>query len=182
MATTDTGFTFKYNLHGTSSGAVRQIIIASSQTISVGDLVLINNSGFVSVATAGNPIFGVVVALVDVNGVDMENSRVTKDGTYTASTRTYVASASNQTGAKFSAVVNSDKNAVWSAQPDAAIGTTTSSGNSAFLGSYTDIISAGQPDENNAGNSFATAAQLFIHGVDPDNTAHGLYSIKESML
>lgn len=181
MATTDTGFSFKYDWRGDVTGARRKVIIASSQTIAVGDMVLVNNSGFISVATAGNPIFGVVMALVDNNGIDLENTRETLDGTYSSTARSYVAASDNQTNKKICAIVNVSTTAVYSAQPDATIGTTTSSGNSAFLGSYTDIVSAGQPDENNAGNSFATKAQLFIWGVDPENSAHGLYSIVESM-
>ena len=178
MATTDTGFSFKYDFGGTTTGALKQVIIASSQTIQVGGLVLVNAAGHLSVATAGNPIFGVVVALVDVNGIDMENTRVTKDGTYTASTRSYAASASNGTGSKFSALVNTSKTAVYSAQPDSAIGTTTGSN---LLGYYCDIATGGlQPDEDTTATS--STVQLFIWGVDPDNTAHGLYSIHESMI
>lgn len=188
MATTDTGFQFKRNLAGRTSGILETRLIENSGTITVGDMVRGSYdagaaNGMVELAAAGNPILGVVVAIVDKNGIDLDNTRVSHSATWTSSTKTIAVATDNTTVDQIKAVVDIDPFSVWSAQPDAAIGTTTSSGSSDQLGSYTDIVAASdQPDENNAGNAFNTKAQLFIWGVDPENTARGLYSIAEHQI
>jgi hypothetical protein len=188
MATSDTGFQFRHNLAGRTTGIQRSYQIENSATITVGDMVRNGYDstvagGGLELAAAGNPILGVVVGIVDRQGIDLDNSRLSKSGTWTSSTKTYVAASDNETVDKVQALVDIDPMSVWSAQPDAAIGTTTSSGSSDQVGGYTDIVAASdQPDENNAGNAFNVKAQLFIWGVDPENTARGLYSIAEHQI
>lgn len=188
MATTDSGFQFKRNVAGRTSGIQMAFTIANSATITVGDAVQGDTSsttadGCVKLAGAGGLIAGIVVGLTDSNGIDLGNTRQTADWTYTASTKTVTVASDNETVAKVKALVDVDPMSVWSAQPDAAIGTTTSSGSSDEFGSYTDLVAASdQPDENNAGNAFSTKAQLFIWGRDPENTARGLYSIAEHQI
>lgn len=185
MATTDTGFQFKGNLAGRPTGIQKAFLIEDSGTITVGDAVRGSYdagaaNGMIELAAAGNPILGVVVGIVDRNGISLDNSKLSKTGTWTSSTKTYVAASDNTTVDQVKALVDIDPLSIWSAQPDAAIGTTTSSGSSDQLGSFTDIVAASdQPDENNAGNAFNVKAQLFIWGTDPENTARGLYSIAE---
>lgn len=185
MATTDSGFQFVRNLAGRTSGISERRLIENSGTITVGDMVRGSYDagaadGMVELAAAGNPILGVVTGIVDKNGINLDNTRLTLTGTWTSSTKTFVAASDNTSVDMVKAEVDIDPMSVWTAQPDAAIGTTTSSGSSDQLGSYTDIIAASdQPDENNAGNAFNTKAQLFIWGVNPSDTAKGVYSIAE---
>jgi len=188
MATTDSGFQFKRNLAGHTTGMQMSYTIENSATLTVGDAVRASYDtttadGAVEPVTAGATILGFIVAITDRQGVDLENSRLTlSTGAWTESTKTFVAGSDNETVDKVKAVVDIDPFSVWSAQPDAAIGTTTSSGSSDQLGSYTDLVDKDQPDENNGGSAFNTKAQLFIHGRDPENTARGLYSIAEHQL
>jgi len=188
MATTDTGFQFKKNYAGRTSGIQDARLIENSGTITVGDMVRGSYdagaaNGMVELAAAGNAILGVVVGIVDRNGIDMDSSRLSHSGTWTSSTKTFTAASTNTTVDQVKAIIDIDPMSVWSNQPDAAIGTTTSSGSSDQLGSYTDIVAASdQADENNNTAAFNTVAQLAILGVDPENTDRGLYVIKEHQL
>jgi hypothetical protein len=177
MATTDSGFTYRYNLAGRSAGIRRSYIIANSQTITIGDMVR-STAGFIALAAADAKILGVVVGLEDAKGLDLENARATlTNATYTASTKTAVAASDNQTVDAIRAIVDIDPFSVYSAQPDAAMAATTGSN---LLGYYCDLVAASdQPDEN---TTTTTVMQLFIWGLDPENTARGLYSIAEHQI
>ena len=176
MAITDSGFQFKYNLAGRTSGIQKSFPITGSETITVGDAIMVTD-GAAIVSGASSWIMGIVVGLTDEFGIDMDNSKVTKDGTYTASTKTYAAASDNTTDKKFQVVVDIDPMSVYSAQPDAAIGTTNDSDKP---GSFCDVIAASdQPDEDNTDD---TIGMLLIWGTDPENTAHGLYSIAEHQI
>lgn len=176
MATTDTGFTFKRNLMGRANGIRFDVIIANSATITLGDMVNAA-SGFAALAGAGGRILGCVVGFRDANGLDLNDSHASYDGTWTESTKTYVATSDNQTDKQIRAILDIDPFSVYSAQPDQAIGTTTGSN---LLGYYTDLPAASdQPDQDTAAT---TTAQLFIWGTDPENTARGLYSIAEHQI
>lgn len=184
MATTDSGFTFKSNLVGRSAGIRRSYIIDDSQTITIGDAVRAYTTGFAYLAGAGNPILGIVVGLEDSKGLDLENSRANlTNAAYTASTKTVVCAADNTTVDQVHAIVDIDPFSVYSNQPDGTINTTSSSGKSGFLGSYVDLIAASdQVDETNNGAAYNTKAQMFCWGLDPENTARGLYSIAEHQI
>lgn len=185
----NTGFSFKYNLAGRTSGILRTFIIENSATMTIGDMVRGSYdsgaaNGMVELAAAGNPILGVVVGIVDKDGIDMDNSRVTlSSGSWATATHTATTGSDNTTVDQIKAIVDIDPLSVWSATPDAAIGTTTSSGSSDQLGSYTDIVAASdQPDETNNSAAFNTVAQLFIWGVDPELSTNGLYSVAEHQI
>ena len=189
MATTDTGFQRVKNFAGRTSGILDSRLIENSGTITVGDMIRGSYdagaaNGMLELAAAGNAILGVVVGIVDSQGIDLDTSRQSlSTGAWTSSTKTFVAGSNNTTVDMVKALIDIDPLSVWSAQPDAAIGTTTSSGSSDQLGSYTDLVAASdQPDENNAGNAYNTVAQLAILGVNPENTDRGLYVIKEHQL
>ena len=176
MAITDSGFQFKYNLAGRTSGILKSFPITDSATLTVGDAVKVTD-GAALVSGAAAWIMGVVVGLTDEFGIDMGNSKVTKDGTYTESTKTYTAASDNTTDKKFQVVVDIDPFSVFSAQPDATIGTTNDSDK---VGSFCDLIAASdQPDES---DTVDTVQQLLIWGTDPENSAHGLYSIAQSQI
>jgi hypothetical protein len=123
-------------------------------------------------------ILGVCVGLVDRDGIDLANSTITKEGSYSATTKTYTADSDNMTSEKAAALVDIDPFSVWSAEPDGTIGTDDQSD---LAGSYTDLVSTAgdQPDEDQA---VTTQAQLFIWGVDPEDSTRGLYSIAQSQL
>lgn len=175
----NTGFRFAYNLAGRTSGIIRSFIIANSATITIGDMVSLS-SGYVALSGAGATIFGVVVGVVDKNGINMDNSRLTLTGSgasWTSSTHTFVAGSDNTSTDYVRALIDCDPFSVWSAVPDATIGSTTGSN---LAGYYCDIPSASdQPDES---STLGTQCQLFIWGVDPSDSTRGLYSIAQHQL
>ena len=159
-------------------------IIANSQVITTGGLVNLV-SGFIDGADAGERIFGLVMgihgSLTTADGVplDLLSSANDYDGTYVPGvigTQKYTASADNQTDKKIEAQIDIAPDLVMSNEPDAAIGTTAGS---ELAGNFTDIVSDVQVDENNAAAAFTTIAQMIIFGLDPDNSAFGLYGFME---
>lgn len=171
----NTGFQFKYNLAGRTSGIQRSFIISNSATITVGDMVSLS-SGFIALAGADAPIMGVVVGLTDKHGIDLQNTKETADWTYTASTRTVVVNSDNTTVSQVKAIIDIDPFSVWSAATDNASTDTQAS----LAGCYTDIVAASdQADDDTA---VTTQAQLFIWGVDPENSGNNLYSIAQHQL
>ena len=183
MAATNTGAKMKYNLAGRTSGIIRSYIIGASKTVTIGDFARLT-VGFVQAAAAGERLLGVVVGIVDKNGINMDTSRYSlAQATWTSSTNTVVTGAANTTGDQVRALVDIDPYSVFSCEPDAAIGTTTTSNeNSAFAGIYTDLIDKDEVDENNAAAAFTTIAQLVCYGLDPEDSTRGLYSIMEHQL
>lgn len=175
----DTGFRFAYNLAGRTSGILRQVIIADSATITTGDMIKLT-SGEVALAGAGGQAFGVVIGIVDKDGINMDESRRSITGTgagWTSSTQTFVAGSNNSATDYVKALIDCDPFSVWSCEPDSTIG---GDAESDLIGCYTDLVAASdQPDEADAQTSQAT---LFIWGVDPEDSSRGLYSIAEHQL
>ena len=173
------GFTFKYNQYGLPE-VFRDYIIANSNTQTVGDMTNLV-SGFLEIAASTERLLGVVEGFVTSEGVPLDKltAGTDYDGTYTAggtNVGQYVASADNQTDKRIRGRVRVTLGDVYSNTPDAAIATTVGSD---LAGNYTDLVDEDAVDENNAGNAFTTMAQLMIHGVDPELTSAGLYSIAE---
>lgn len=160
------------NPHG--GPLLRSEILLNSVTITEGDAV-ITLSGFVSTATAGTLLFGNVSAIQTDKGVGLETTGVAgaDTGSYAG---TYLTASDNQTVAKVRAVVDISKNSLYSADPDAAIGTTTGSN---LLGYHTDIADEDNTDEDTATTA---TAQYFIWGVDQLDSGNQVVSIYESVV
>jgi len=173
----DTGFQFKYNLAGRTSGIIRSFPIYNSLTVAVGDMVYLTGGGIGPCPATAN-ILGVCVGLTDTNGTPISDTPLSVSGTYTASSRQYAAAADNMTVDKVQALVDIDPFSVWSAEPDATLGTDTESD---MAGSYTDLVATAgdQPDEDTAAT---TQCQLFIWGIDPEDSTRGLYSIAQHQI
>lgn len=173
-----TGFQFRYNLAGRTSGIRRSFIITGSQTITVGDMVSLS-SGFLSLSGAGATIMGVVVGLTDKNGIDLGNTKLSGTWTYTRSTRTVVAAADNTTVDQVKALIDVDPLSVWAGETDNASTDTQSR----LAGCYSDIVAASdQVDDDTAAT---TQAQLFIWGADPESNSTNkanLYSIAQHQI
>jgi len=169
-----TGFQFYDNLVGRTSGIQITKIIVASATITVGDMVQLSN-GFIDLAGTGTPIVGVVVGLVDKNGIDLSNTRESfTQAAYTASTRTVVCGSNNQTVDKVQAVVDIDPFSRWVAETDNG----NTDGQTRLMGCFTDIVAASdQVDDDTAADN--TQAQLLIWGANPDGSASNIYSIAE---
>lgn len=185
MSATNTGAKFVYNLAGRTSGIIRSIEISNTITMTVGDYVLVDTAGTLGLASAASLILGVCQGIVDKNGINMDVSKESIAGSgagWTSSTKTVVTGSDNNATDKIRALVDIDPFSVYSLEPDATIGTTTSSGSSDQLGSYIDLLDEGESDENNNGNAFNVLAQLFIWGVDPEDSTRHLVSIAEHQI
>ena len=175
----NTGFQFKYNLAGRTSGIQRAFIIGNSKTITVGDMVKLS-TGYIDLAGAAAGIMGVVVGFWDKNGTDLLSTRLTMaQAVYTESTRTVVTGNANTTGDQIRAVVDVDPFSVWTGETDNA----STDAESRLAGCYTDIVAASdQADDDTAAT---TQGQLFIWGADPESDTTrkaNLYSIAEHQL
>lgn len=175
----NTGFKFRYNLAGRTSGILRKVTIADSATITVGDYVR-HAAGYCALTANGNAGLGFVVGIVDKNGTNMDASRLSLTGSgasWSSSTQTFVAGSDNSSTDCVAALIDMDPFSIFSATPDNTIGSTTGSN---LCGYYTDVVAASdQPDEDTATTG---TAQLTIWGVDPELSTNGLYSIHESQI
>ncbi len=174
----NTGFIYKGNLRGATTGIHKSFIINNSATITVGDMVALS-SGYVALAGAGAPIFGVVIGLTDKNGVDLNNSRLALTGTsasWTSSTQTVVAGSNNSSTDYLRATIDCDPLSLWSATTDNASTDTQAS----LAGCYTDIVA--ESDQADDDTAATTQCQLFIWGVDPEDSSRNIYSIAQHQL
>lgn len=174
-------FIRRYNKNGGRAvSTLARHIITNSATVKVGGFVKLA-AGFASPATAGAPIFGLCIGIESEKGIPLDSRTVDPsaiyNGTFTSGPNgSYAAASDNQTVKKVKAVIDITPDLVVSSAPDAAIGTTTGSN---LAGGYTDLVDDITVDENNNGNAFTTVAQLLILGVDPLNSANGLYMVAE---
>jgi len=160
------------NPHG--APVLRQAILANSITATEEDA-LIASSGFAALGTTGTLILGHARALVTQEGVGLETTGAAgaETGSYAG---TFTTASDNQTVGKVSAVVDVSKSTLYSADPDATVGTTTGSD---LLGYHTDIADEDNTDENTAAT---TTAQYAIHGLDPADSGNHVVSVYESVI
>lgn len=111
------GFQYRGQLNGAENPVTQDVVIANSATVTVGDVVTmtaLGSGGGCSRAAAGNRVLGVVVGIVDNNGIDLDNTSTSNyDGTYTSSSQTYAASSNNKTNKLVKAKVNIDKYSIF---------------------------------------------------------------------
>lgn len=147
-------------------------IFANSITVTELDSVKLA-SGFVALGTTGASVFGHVTGIRTDKGVGLDSTGVAgaEMGTFVG---TFATASDNQTVAKVRGNIDIAKLTVYSAELDAAIGTTTGSN---LGGYYADIADEDTLDESTAAT---TTGQYALHGVDPANSAQALATIFES--
>lgn len=141
-------------------------IIANSEVIVVGDAVK-TSSGFVaasSVTTAA--VLGIVVAVVDSNGLPINPDAGTAD--------TFTVASDNQTNAKKYAIVDESPFTIYSFKANAAPGVTTGSN---LRGYYADFADHSQLSESSAAT---TGKVIRLLGVDPADTTRILGNINKA--
>lgn len=160
------------NPHG--GPVLRKVIVANSITIAENDY-LIATSGFAALGTTGTLLLGVNTGLLDERGSGMETSGAagSTSGSYAG---IFTTASDNQTVSKIGALVDCSKDALYSLDADATIGTTTGSG---LIGYHTDLLDEDDSDESTAAT---TTAQLFIWGTDPANAEKQVVNIYESVV
>ena len=142
-------------------------IVTNSVTVAISDAVS-TTGGFAALGTAGNPVLGHVVGLVGKDGLS-----VVKDGTFLNNPgEAYAVASDNQTTGAVRVVVDASPDALYSAELDAAIGTTAGP-----VGVNFDLADKDTLDESTAAE---TTAQYYSHGADVNATANALVNILES--
>ena len=150
-------FDFVKHLLGADSPITTKAIIASSETITVGDAVK-NSSGYIAACDANDRILGIVVGIVDQNGIDLDNTSADNfDGTWTKSTKTYIASADNATDKKVSVLVAMDPYAVFENEADADL-------TAAMRFSFFSLVDEDQVDGD---TNSATVGEMMLWELDP---------------
>lgn len=160
----------------TPNGAPVQLsrILANSITVTVNDSVK-QASGFLALGTTGALVFGHVMGLGTLKGMGLSTTGVAgaEMGSFVG---TFATASDNQTVSKVSAVCDVSKHTLYSAEEDAAIGTTTGSN----LAGYTqDLADEDTLDESTA---VTTTGQYMGEGVDPSNSAQAVVHIFESQV
>lgn len=160
------------NPHG--APVLRREILANSITAVVNDSVKLA-SGFVALGTAGAAVFGHVVAIGTNKGVGLNTTGVAgaEMGSFVNS---YLTASDNQTVGKVRADIDISKFTLYSAEVDAAIGTTTGSN---LAGYRMDLVDEDTLDESTAAT---TTAQYNTWGVDPANSAQAVVNVFESQV
>lgn len=112
---------FKYvgQLNGAENPILRTYLIKNSASVAVGEALTFSSG--VDSAAAGNKVVGVCVGIVDKDGIDLDNTAWTVDGTWVSSTKTYTAAADNVTVGYVRAQVIADKEALFYNDSDATL-------------------------------------------------------------
>lgn len=144
-------------------------ILTNSITVAISDSVK-TASGFAALSTAGAKVLGHVVGLIGADGLTP-----VKDGTLLQNPgATYAVASNNQTVAQVRAMVDVDNRSLYSAEVDAALGTTAAS---VLAGKNFDLVDEDTLDESTV---VETTAQYYSHGIDRNNTAQLVVNILES--
>lgn len=147
-------------------------IVTNSVTVAISDAVS-TTSGFAALGTTGNPVLGHVVGIQGRDGLS-----IVKDGTFLNNPGdAHTVASNNQTVAKTKVIVDISQDAVYTAELDAAAGTTTGSN---LAGFNMDLADEESLDESTAAE---TTAQYYSHGLDPNfgnGTTQVLVNILES--
>lgn len=72
------GFSFRKSLLGVDQPVRLRKIIANSQTVTLGDAVRLNTSGYIVVCAAGEPVLGILDGVVDKDGLNVFSPRASE--------------------------------------------------------------------------------------------------------
>jgi len=130
-------------------------------------------SGFATLGTTGARVLGHIEGLVGKDGLSP-----IVDGSYKSNIgETITLASDNQTVAGVRARMDVDTRSLYTAELDAAIGTTSTAGGSGAAGKNFDLADKDTLDES---TSAETVAQYYSHGVDRNDTANVIVNILES--
>lgn len=154
---------------GDGAPVLTRIVIDNSDVIRIGDFVRAYNAGHIEVAVAARPLFGVVHAVEDIDGLQPTPDSGTLD--------TFTVASDNETVAQIAALVDTSIHSVYSCDQDGTLGTTNSSDQ---VGASFDLADEETVDES---TSLRTGpGQLYGWGADPEDSTRVLVSIMESEL
>lgn len=159
------------------------VIVANSQTLSIGQLVTYR-TGFATIdSTAASAIGGVIVDFVDANGNSVFGSLAALGSATVSgspSSGTLVAGGSNQTVDLISARIETSKKVIFSADVTGTINTTnTSATQGGWANPTTGALTV---DETTHTRTITTLRTLKGWGTDPEDSTRLLVSISSSEL
>lgn len=158
---------FKPKGYGDGIGAfeLEAILLDNSMTFNVGDVCQSYKTGFGGTPTKAKPLMGIIVGFVGPDGKPIQPSAYVP-GTATGTDVTQVVTASNNTTVKtYYALVNTSRNARYSAQVNGTVNTTVNSGRGhVWISVDSDNTNYGRVLETTASRS----AQLEFWCISPD--------------
>lgn len=156
----------------------QKVLLGVSQTFEVGDVVEIYQNGVATLATAAQPIAGVIKSICDINGLPIPTATRTAGSVDTSGITSVTTGATNTT---YYAMVEVDEDTIFSAPVSGTLGTTTDSD---LPGGKIDVDSAnteyGQLLETTHTRTIGTPANFYSIGVDPKNSSNLLVKIAMS--
>jgi len=159
------GFQFRKSLVSSEEPALVYFIIDNSDTITIGDAIMVNTDGHAVVATAGEEVAGIAAQVVDSNGKDIAPDSGTLND--------YTVDADNETVDAYEVGIIMSKDIMFS---NDSSGTLAATNRMQFF----DLTSESQIDQSSASD---TAGQFQLISLDPDGDADaskGLFKIAES--
>ena len=167
-------FTTIGSLESFGAPVLRREVITNSVVSTLGDSLKVA-SGFIALTTTGDAVFGHLNGHADAEQVGLSTTGAAgaELGSYT---NTYTAASNNQTVAKVTAVCDISKKTLYSADADAALGSTTGSNLPMY---HMDVADEETLDESTAAT---TSAQYLTWGVDPNDSGNAVVSIFESQV
>lgn len=149
-------------------------IIANSTTVTINDSVKVA-SGFAALGTTGALVFGHVQGIVTNKGMPMSSTGAA-GAEFGSFINTFLTASDNQTVAFVKAECDVSKFTLYSAELDAAAGTTTGSN----LPDYNiDLLDEDTLDESSATTG---TAQYHSHGLDASDSSRVIVNIYESQV
>jgi hypothetical protein len=162
------GFQYRKSMISKDQPTLFYFIIDNSDTITIGDAVMLNSDGHIVVATSTEEILGIVQGVVSYNAhlpIDADSG----------TTDTYTVDSDNETVDMVQAAVIMDKYALFSTDSSGTLATTN-------LMQFFDLT---DEDTINQGSASDTTGQFQLISLDPDgdgDASKGLFRIAESML
>jgi hypothetical protein len=177
--TAATGFRFRKNLSGALvSPPTVQLKVANSTEVRIGDSVRVNNAGLVVSAGATAPIAGIVMGIVDENGINVLGQGVTNNTGATLSGDDTVTTASDNTTRahyiKVEVAIDPAGNLLFYNDSDGSLAQTN-------LFQFFDADSAGR--QIASGSASDSNGQFQLIELDPDgdgDASKGLFRIAEN--
>lgn len=162
---------------GSEQGAPIKVtrIAANSITVSELDAVTTDTDGFAALGSAAANVLGHVLAIRTNKGVGVDSTGAA-GAEFGSFVGTFTTASDNETVGKVKVEVDITKNALYSAEVDAAIGSTPGSN---LAGYFMDLADEDTLDESTAA---ATAAQYATHGVDIQDSSKAVVNIFESQV
>lgn len=173
------GFRFRKSLYGGDLPAAQQILLDDSATFTIGDSVQVDTDGLIVVSTAGEEVLGVLVGIVNQDGINVfstgaagtDGSTLTGDDTITTSSTNSTATARKLKG---EVIVDPAGAILWYNDSNGTLAQTN-------LYQFFNGVAAG--DQIDQATASDTNGQWQLVELDPDGDADaskGLFRIAES--